>query len=118
MTRIGPTDPTALIDTLRRVGRAVTVGSQDTQAAKAGEPGLREMLANLVAESELDSEPAMDQLRQRMLRVILLREWGDSAATDPAFPGMIDSVDATIRGDERLRQLFRDAVRRLKEPPR
>jgi len=113
MDRIGPVDSSAIVDALRRVGRPDASTSKGVSASQ-GQSSLRDVLASLVADVDVDDDAAMAGIRMAMLRAILLREWGEDAGNDPAFLGMLDSVNGAMETDPRLRALMKEAVQSLK----
>jgi hypothetical protein len=122
--RLSPTS--TLIATLRAGVRRAT-GEGVTVAESGGSPPrplsanprpdvavLRRQLVDLVRDEVIDDPATQARLRPRVVRAILLWEFGPKLREHPEWQPMLESIDAALAADEGQRRQFAALLADLK----
>ena len=115
MDRIRPTQTSALIEALRKLSRS-KAGATDAGAAasEALPANLRDELRELAAGVDIDHDESLRAIQPQILRCILRHEWGQGVDGDPAFAGIVNSVNEAICRTPRLQAVLREALQALR----
>lgn len=120
--RLGPA--AGLISALRaqmarkrdEVGRSPA--ARDSGAARGAATrdvaALRRELAEIAAQADPDDEASMDRARPRVVRAILLWEFGPGLRDYGEWQPMLDSVVETLQNDEGQRQALSELLLELR----
>lgn len=90
--------------------------TKTTERAASGRPNiaqLRSELASLVEDVALDDAEAIRQLRPRMIKSILLWEFGATLREHPEWKPMMDSIVQTLEADAHQKEQFLSLIREL-----
>ncbi|MFC4762859.1 hypothetical protein [Dyella koreensis] len=85
-----------------------------TSASDARAVAMRRDLVTMVSAIDPEDPAALAQIRQPMLRRIVLAEWGEGALSDPVSLVMLRAVDRLVAIDPELRELLQRAAIVLK----
>lgn len=114
MDRIRPTQTSALIEALRKLS-GPKAGATDAGAAGEALPAnLRDELRELAAGIDINHDESLRAIQPQILRCILRHEWGQGVDGDPAFAGIVNSVNEAICRTPRLQAVLREALQALR----
>lgn len=91
--------------------QAVTSGDQPTVRDPAA---LQQELKKLAENVDLDSEPALRELRRPVIRRILLWEFGESFLQHPEFQGTLTSIESAMDADPAIPIRFQNLLKHLR----
>lgn len=98
----------ARADDTREASSAPTDGKRESES-------LRRQLATLVQGVNIDDEDALMHVRKRVVKAILLWEFGASLREHPEWQPMIDRVADALTGDEHFRRVFNRLIDDLQQ---
>lgn len=87
------------------------------ERSSAGRPSVAQLrleLADMVKEVALDDAEAVRQVRPRMVKAILLWEFGANLREHPEWKPMMDNIVQTLEADPRQNEQFVALIRDLK----
>lgn len=76
---------------------------------------LRRQLATMVQGVDVTDTEALNHVRKRVVKAILLWEFGQSLREHPEWQPMIDTVADTLEGDESFRRTFNRLIDDLQQ---
>lgn len=89
--------------------------AQQSSGARVRDPNkLRRELAEIVKDVQADDPASVDEARPRIVRAVLLWEFGPDLREHPDWQPMIQRLVTTLQSDGRHRDDFSELVRMLK----
>lgn len=79
---------------------------------------LRKQLVDLVRDTPIDDPESVRRLRPRVVRAILLWEFGPGLREHPEWQPMLETLVATLEADEAQRESFSALLADLKRGPK
>lgn len=116
MDPLQPPASLALIEalsSLRPEKRALRGKRTDPQAAGKA-VAVRDQLREIVAAMEPDNPVSYEATRSRVLKCILASQWGEGHESDPLHGDVLAALERDIRDNERLAEMFRNAIEGLR----
>lgn len=98
-------------------GSSAGATAKTSERAAFGRPNIAQLrleLASLVKDVALDDAEAIRQLRPRMVKSILLWEFGSNLREHPEWKPMMDSIVQTLEADAHQKEQFLSLIRELK----
>lgn len=80
--------------------------SLSVQGAKPDPDELRRQLAELVRGVDIDDADALDHARSRVVKAVLLWEFGQDLREHAEWQPMVETIAASLTADERFRNAF------------
>jgi hypothetical protein len=93
--------------------RSATRGERAQSAARHDVAALRRELTEIVKNVSSDDQQAMDSVRPRIIRSVLLWEFGAELREHSEWQPMLDTLVRTLENDNRHREAFAQMVREL-----
>jgi hypothetical protein len=125
--RISPSS--TLVETLRALALERANGAQRSNHTKQPDPGgeqapavpkhdvqaLRQRLSDLAAQVDPSNVESALATRNRMVREVLLWEFGSDFRNDSQFLPMVDAISKTLDTNQAFQQRFADLMKDLRE---
>lgn len=90
-------------------------GRERTNPQGAGKAiAVRDQLREIVAAMEPDNPMSYETARSGMLKCILASQWGEGHEADPLYGEVLAALERDFRDNERLADLFRNAIEGLR----
>ncbi len=103
-------------DRRRTTSKANAASTDAASGAGQGRPSLRTQLVQVARQVDLTNPAAVKSARRRLIRTVLVAQFGPDLREHSQWEAMLDSIEATLEQDPRHVSQFHALLQQLQRP--